>query len=343
MHIRSALAAATTVVVTAASCLMVASPASAHSAPRLGACSPSVNVTGYSDALDKTTFKGAVVGNLSSLAVDTNGRLAALSDRSELFTLDRHNRPDSVVALADEKGQQLDSEGLAILRDGTRLVTSENEPSVRRYDRRGRLLGALPVPENLQKYKVRNRTFEGLTLDDHERTLIASMEGWLTTDGTDTRRFQTWQRGHHGDFRVDRQFAYMGDTGYGISEIAAVGDSRLLVLERSFNTSVGWTAHLYLADPRRATDVSKVSSLPNSAPGVRFASKTLLAKLEGCPSQGAPSKVPGQANPLIGNIEGMAITGRHHDRLHLTLVTDDGESATEITRMYGLDVRLPRR
>ncbi|MBI0313053.1 esterase-like activity of phytase family protein [Streptomyces javensis] len=341
MRLRPAVAAVTTAV-TAATCLTaVASPASAHPAPR--ACSPSARVTGYSDALDKTTFRGAYVGNLSALAVDTNGRLTALSDRSKLFTLDRHARPASVVSFADETGQQLDSEGLAIQRDGTRLITSETEPSVRRYDRRGRLLERLPVPGALQTHKVSNRTFEGLTLDDHGNTLIASMEGWLTTDGTDTRRIQTWRRGHRGDFRLGRQFAYMGDTGYGIAEIEAIGDGRLLVLERSFASSVGWTAHLYVADPRSATNVSGITGLANLASGVRFASKTLIARLEDCPPLGAPSKVEGQANPLLGNIEGMAITGLRRGGLHLTLVTDDGESTTEITRLYGLDVRLPRR
>ncbi|MGG7574186.1 esterase-like activity of phytase family protein [Streptomyces sirii] len=320
---------------------LTAAAAPAQAAPLIHACSPSASLTGFSDALDKTTVGGVYVGNFSSLAVDTNGRLAALSDRSQLFTLDRHDRPDGVVALADENGQQLDSEGLAIQRDGTRLVTSEFEPSVRRYDRRGQLLGQLPVPENLKTYRITNRTFEGLTLDG--RTLTASMEGWLTTDGADTRRFQTWRRGPHGEFHVDRQFAYMGDTGYGISEIAAIGDGRLLVLERSFNYTVGWTAHLYVADPRRATDVSRVAQLADRDQRVRFASKTLVTKLEECPSLDAPTRFPVQANPLVGNVEGMAITGRRHGVLRLTLVADDDQSPAAITRLYGLDVRLPRR
>ncbi|MFI9078716.1 esterase-like activity of phytase family protein [Streptomyces sioyaensis] len=341
MTIRSGLCATLAAVVTAATLTAAAAPAQAASHTR--ACSPSASLNGFSDALDKTTVDGAYVGNLSSLAVDTDGRLTALSDRSQLFSLDRHNRPNSVLGLADENGQQLDSEGLAIERDGTRLVTSEYEPSVRRYDRHGQLLGQLPVPENLKAYKITNRAFEGLTLDGRGHKLIASMEGWLTKDGTDTRRFQTWQRGHRGQYRVSSQFAYMGDTGYGISEIAAIGDGRLLVLERSFNTTVGWTAHLYVTDPRRATDVSSVTDLADRDQRVRFASKTLVAKLEECPSLDAPTRFPVQANPLVGNIEGMAITGRRHGVLRLTLVADDDQSPAAITRLYGLDVRLPRR
>ncbi|GES27978.1 esterase-like activity of phytase family protein [Streptomyces angustmyceticus] len=128
-------------------------------------------------------------------------------------------------------------------------IELDEATSVRRYDRHGRLLGQFPVPENLKAYKIANRTFEGLTVDG--RTLVASMEGWSTKDGTDTRRFQTWQGGHRGQYRVNSQFACMGDTGYGISEIVAIGDGRLLVLERSFNATDGWTAHLYVTDHER--------------------------------------------------------------------------------------------
>jgi len=79
-----------------------------------------VTIDGYSDVLDKTYFAGTYVGNLSSLAVDTDGSLLALSDRSALFNLDaRTYRPTGVVALADESGRSLDSEGLAVDRDGS--------------------------------------------------------------------------------------------------------------------------------------------------------------------------------------------------------------------------------
>ena len=52
------------------------------------ACSPSVSIDRFSDALDKTTYDGTFVGNFSALAVDKDGSLAALSDRSSLFDLD---------------------------------------------------------------------------------------------------------------------------------------------------------------------------------------------------------------------------------------------------------------
>lgn len=113
--------------------------------------------------------------------MDRDGSLEALWDRSSLFRLDaRTLNPRSVVPLADEAGAALDSEGLVVDGDGTYLVTSETEPSVRRYSRTGRILDRLPVPDDLRVSPAGrgqpNRTFEGLTLLSGGRTLVASME-----------------------------------------------------------------------------------------------------------------------------------------------------------------------
>lgn len=86
-----------------------------------------------------------------------------------------------------------------------------------------------------------------------------------------------------------------------------------------------------------------MTDLADRDPRVRIASKTLVAKLEECPSLDAPTRFPVQAAPLVGNVEGMAITGRRHGVLRLTLVADDDQSPAAITRLYRLDVRLPRR
>ncbi|MFE2184164.1 esterase-like activity of phytase family protein [Streptomyces sp. NPDC059455] len=345
MQIRPVLSAALVAVVAATTLTAMVSPAQATNSAQ--SCSRQVTMRGYSDALDKTMYQGAFVGNFSSLAADRRGRLLALSDRSKVFTLDHRIRPAAVTSMADENGRALDSEGLAVEGNGDFLVASELEPSVRRFDRHGRLLGHLPVPDTFRVapagHGILNRTLESLTLDHGGRTLVAAMEGWLTTDGMNTRRFQTWERHGRHDFRLARQWAYTAEPGYGISEITATGDGRYLLLERSFAANLGWTAKLYLTDPRRATDTSDIQALANDQPGVRFAKRTLLADLSGtCPSLGAVSHIPGQANPLIGNIEGMTIVGREHGgRLRLLMTTDDGESASEITRLYDVTVRLP--
>ncbi|MFF7729707.1 esterase-like activity of phytase family protein [Streptomyces sp. NPDC008001] len=353
MRTRSALAAAAAALA-AATCL---SPTTARAdAPTRApahACSPSVRIDGFSDALDKTTFRGSFVGNLSALAVDKDGTVAALSDRSQLFSLDVRQRPHAapvrVVDLADEKGGPLDSEGLAVDRDGTRLVTSETEPSVRRYDKDGKLLGRLAVPAALQVAPAgratANQTFEGLTLQPGGRTLLASMEQSLAGDGQDAAgrplvRVQSWQRHGRQEFALGPQYAYPADKGLGVAEITAAGDGRLLVLERGFTAGVGNTVRLYLADPRRASDVTAVTHLPGG-PATRPMGKKLLADLGACPSLGATARQP-QRNPLLDNVEGLAVTRRSGGNLRLLLVSDDNQNPAQITRLYSLTVRLPR-
>ncbi|GLY92408.1 esterase-like activity of phytase family protein [Actinoallomurus iriomotensis] len=343
MRVAPPIAAAGLLAVT----LLTPTAAGAASGGTTHACSASVDVDAFSDALDKTTFDGVYVGNLSALAVDRGGRIAALSDRSSLFSLDaRTLRPVGVVALADESGAALDSEGLVVDRDGTRLVTSEVEPSIRRYSRAGKILGRLPVPDALRVAPAgratTNLTFEGLTLEPGGRTLVASMEGALSGDDADLVRFQTWRRQAYGrDFRLSAQYGYRVDSGLGVSDITATPDGRLLVLERGFTAGVGNTIRLYLADPRHATDVSRTEHL-TAGPGVRLIGKSLLADLGDCPSLGATAKQP-QPNPLLDNIEGITITGRARGGgLRLLLVSDDNQGSQQITRLYSLTVRLPR-
>ncbi|MEU7056195.1 esterase-like activity of phytase family protein [Streptomyces sp. NPDC046197] len=353
MRLRTVLATLTAGLA-AATCL-TAGPAAAN-APGSHACSPSVSLDRFSDALDKTTYRGTFVGNLSALAVDRDGSIEGLSDRSLLFTLDRRTlKPTGVVRLADESGAALDSEGLAVdlpdsrLRPsgrtpiGTRLVTSETEPSVRRYSGDGRILDRLPVPDALRVAPAGratpNQTFEGLTLLPGGHVLLASMEYAIAGDATGIVRFQTWRRSKDDHFRLAAQYAYRTDPGLGVPEVRATPDGRLLVLERGFTPGVGNTVRLYLADPRHATDTSGIANLTGHQDGVRTVTKTLLTDIASCPSLGATARQP-QSNPLLDNIEGMTITGRDpRGRLKVLLVSDDNQNAAQTTRFYFLRVR----
>ena len=111
--------------------------------------------------------------------------------------------------------------------------------------------------------------------------------------------------------------------GLGIAELMAVGDGRLLALERGYDEAVGNTVHLVLIDPRATP-----------------AAVTQLADLGACPSLGAVAKQP-QRNPLLDNVEGMTITGRGPDGSYeLLLVSDDNDSPKQITRTYRLRTAL---
>ncbi|MEU6350933.1 esterase-like activity of phytase family protein [Streptomyces sp. NPDC047072] len=344
MQLRTVLATSTAALA-AATCLTVAGPAAASApAPVSHACSPSVSLDRFSDALDKTTYDGTFVGNLSALAVDRDGSLAALSDRSALFDLDaRTLAPKKVVPLADENGAALDSEGLAIDRDGTRLITSETEPSIRRYSVDGKILDRLPVPASLQVAPAgratTNQTFEGLTLLNGGRTLLASMEYAISGDTAGIVRFQTWTRTKNNHFKLSAQYAYRTDATFlGVPEVQALPDGRLLVLERGFTSGVGNTVRLYLADPRHATNTADIENLTGQA-DVHLIKKTLLTDIASCPTLGATAKQP-QPNPLLDNIEGMVITGANKGRLKVLLVSDDNQNAAQTTRFYYLRVRV---
>ena len=364
MRIRASLAGGSTVLVAAVALALSGcgagagsgapapqgSVASSGATPRAkavspNACSPDVSVNSFSDVDNKTTFDGVDVGDLSALAADGK-TVDALSDRSQLFTLNaRTLRPEKVVKLVDEQGQPLDSEGMVIDQDGTRLITSEVEPSIRRYTAGGTLLGRLPVPAPLLTTPAGraqvNLSFEGVTLQPGGNTLVASMEGHLSGDTSDLVRFQTWRRVGGGDtFRTAAQYGFRVSDGLGVSDITATGDGRLIVLERGVSLA-GVTVKLYLADLSGATDVSDVKDLTGQK-SVRLIHQTLLADLGNCPSLGATSKLP-FSNPLLDNIEGMTITGHSgSDTLKLLLVSDDNENQLEKTRFYRFAVQLPR-
>ena len=319
-------------------------PASASVAPT--PCSAAVAITGFSDVLDGREYGARrvwPVTGLSGLAVDRDGALLALGDRSVLFTLDpRARHPLGATPLADEDGRPLDAEGLAVDVAGTRLVTSETEPSVRRFDADARLVGHLDVPPALAVAPAgratRNKTLEGIAVLAPGGPVIGAMEGPLAGDDPHVRRFPTWVGPAPGP-----QYAYRPDEGLDVSDLAATGDGRLLVLERSYTSGVGNAVHLALADPRGAADVTTVPSLPDpsSAGGPAPISRSLLADLGTCPTLGATAQQT-QTNPLLDDIEGMTVLGGTPDgALRILLVSDDNQDAAQTTRLYDLVVRLP--
>jgi hypothetical protein len=323
-------------------------------------CAAGVDLYGFSDALDKRTFDGTNVGGLSGLTydagrnvyyglVDNEGTTAA-----RIYTLglstdgQKLGKPRilDVTTLKDANGQpftgvNFDGEGIALTPNGELLVSSETEPSIRRFALDGTLLGELPVPD---RFLVQggggrtNQTFESLSLSPEGQSLFTANEGYLTADGGDRIRILRYENDAKNGFVPAEEFYYLADPGLGVVEIVALSEDELLVLERGFQAGVGNAVKIYRVSLAGATDVSGVESL--AASNVEPVQKELLVDLAGCPPSGAKS-APGavQPNPLLDNFEALTLGPVLPDgRQSLVLVSDDNFNRSQTTRVIVLAV-----
>jgi hypothetical protein len=278
-----------------------------------------------------------------------------------------------VTTLRDENGQpftgtNFDGEGIALTPEGELLISSETEPSIRRFALDGTYLGELPVPE---RFLVQggggqtNQTFESLSLSPDGQSLFTANEGYLsadgeTADGGDRIRILRYEDEAQGGFVPADEFYYLADPGLGVVDIVALSEEELLVMERGFQAGVGNTVRIYRVSLEGATDVSGVDSLATS--GVEPVQKELLVDLASCPPSGAtaaPGAVqewlvdladcpsggveaaPGaiQANPLLDNFEAITLGPVLPDgRQSLVLVSDDNFNRSQTTRVIVLAV-----
>lgn len=356
--------------VLATAVLAIAGPSATAAPPQTDVpeCAAGVDFLGFSDALDKRTFEGTSVGGLSALTYDQrrgvyyslvdNG--PAATSEARFYTLRLPTRGGTlgtpeildVTILRDASGQpftasNLDGEGIALTRRGDLLVSSETEPSIRRFSLDGRLLEELPVPERFlvapQGEATSNQTFESLSLSPNNRSLFTAVEGPLapdgrTADGSGRIRILRYEDRGAGGFVPAEEYYYLADPGLGVVEIVALSEDELLVMERGFQAGVGNTVRIYRVSLDGATDVSGVDSLASSS--VAPVAKEPLVDLADCPPSGATT-APGalQTNPLLDNFEALTLGPRlPGGRQSLVLVSDDNFNSVQTTRVLVLAV-----
>lgn len=330
--------------------------------PSLPVCTPDALAVNYSDSLNKAVYQGVKLGGLSSLAydkragswisaVDNNG-----TDPSRIWFIGSPLRPTVtraplVLKRADGTpydGTTADDEGLAVLPNGDYLVSSETEPSIRIFGRDGIQKSSLPVPARFAVAPAgeatANATLEGLTIAPDGKTIVAAMEGALAGDvsATDStaHRMLVYTQDRRGVWALSRQLAYRTDAGMRIPEVVAYRNGSLLVEEASFTPITGNAVKLYaVSGLGRAQDVTGVANL-STTPAASFLTKKLVADLVTCPTLGA-TPLESQANPLLDNFEGMAITGSVLNGYGISLISDDNFSAGQRTRVLNLVARLP--
>lgn len=326
-------------------------------------CAPGVDLIGFSDALDKARFEGTNVGGLSALASGGDTYRALVDNEgltpARFYTL---RLPVERGGLGDPKlldatilrdatgtpftGTNFDGEGMAA-EDGEVLISSETEPSIRRFSRDGRFLEELPVPSKFlvgpRGEAEANQTFESLSLTDDGRSLFTAVEGPLapdgeTADGEARIRILRYEKGESG-FEPQEEYFYLAEPGgQGVADIVALAPDGLLVLERGFVEGEGNTVRVFLASLDGAEDISGERGLA----GHRPVEKDLLFDLADCPPSGAKS--PGdQRNPLLDNFEAMTLGGTlPGGEQTLLLASDDNFSEGQVTRVVALGV-VPRR
>lgn len=327
---------------------------------------------GYTDALNKLVSHGAEIGGLSSLAYDKRAKswISAVDnhadDPSRIWFFSSPTDPTITRAPLVLKtrdgtpytGLTADDEGLAVLPDGDYLVSSETEPSIRIFGRDGVQKASLPVPgrfavtgttlsgSSVPGEATSNATLEGLTISPSGHTVVAAMEGALSGDvsaagDATSHRFLVYSQDWRGTWKLTKQVGYRTETGMRIPEVAAVDGNRLLVEEASFSPTTGNAVKLYgVSGLAWAPDVSRTANL-SSATTKSILTKKLVADLVKGPTLGATS-LETQANPLLDNFEGMAITGRGPaGTVGVSLISDDNFSATQTTRILNVVVKLP--
>ncbi|SDG78532.1 MULTISPECIES: esterase-like activity of phytase family protein [unclassified Duganella] len=252
-------------------------------------------------------------------------------------------------AVPDLEAMRVDPRDASIWYSSEGDVRLGLDPFVRHATRNGRYLATLPLPPMFTVSKEHksgprnNQAFEGISFTPDGNTLWVSLEGPMYQDGPEPdpehgapSRITHFTR----DGKVLGQYVYPLDAipakpgpgmaaDNGISEILAVSDSKLLVLERagvqatdgSYRTFV----RIYEVDTAGATDVQQLPTLK----GATFTTlkKRLVLDLD---SLGLP---------MIDNLEGIAFGPRlANGHASLMLVSDDNFNKSEVTQFLLFEV-----
>jgi hypothetical protein len=288
------------------------------------------------------TFFDATTGTLYAIQ-DTGPSLVPLSPSADY----RSWTPGSPIVLSGRPNPAWDGEGLAREGDTFIAVTDETVPLVERFDASGKYLDAVSTPARFAKQSPGNKGLESLSLSPSAKYLFTANEGALTTDGTLSTKSQgTLVRVLRRDLDTgaDEEHAYRTEplgpgTGgdMGVSDVTAIADGTVLVLERGYQTGYGNTVRIFRADLASSPDVSSIDALDASTPVLE---KSLVVDIGALPSDGVTH--PGtQPNPILDNYEALALGPTLPDGRRVVFVTsDDNASAEQVARILALAIRL---
>jgi hypothetical protein len=197
--------------------------------------------------------------------------------------------------------------------------------------------------QSTQNGPRQNGAFEGLSFSNNYKKLLVSVEEPLFEDGARAglNDSSAWIRIIRFDAKTKKpeaQFAYQIDpVAYpanpsnafkinGVSEIFALNDRQLLVIERSFSSGRRpTTIKIYLADIGAVQDVSGYASLKNVS--FRPVQKHLLLNMD-------------DLGIYIDNIEGVSFGPKlPNGNQTLIFVSDNNFSKDEITQFFLFEIK----
>jgi hypothetical protein len=268
------------------------------------------------------------------------------------------------VTGSDAATLRLDPEGVRVGPNGTFFVSDEYGPYLFEFDRQGNILRRVSLPSRLaivnpsadanaellgnSSGRQANRGMEGLAISPDGTTLYGIMQSALLQDngltpGTTDRRGL-----NNRILKINlltgetREYVYVLDAinrGQGVSEILAINDHELLVVERDNRSNLQTPPQaptrktIYKIDLSGATDVSNVDSLPAGAlpGGIVPVRKTLFINLLDPAFNLAPT--------IAEKIEGLSWGPDLADGRHLLYVISDNDLNPSIaTQIYAFAI-----
>ncbi len=283
---------------------------------------------------------------LSGIAWDSaSRRLFAISDHTrQIVSLIPNERFDAwtfgeTIALAVP--EPWDGEGVA-LEDGGFIVANEEGPHLYRVGRDGALRGEIQIPAHYA-YAVENASLESLSLSPDGRYLFTCNERALRVDGPapttaagSVVRLLRLERatGARSEYayRTDPIFAAGANGEIGVSDVAALSGTELLVMERAYVPSAGNQIRLYRVSLADAADVAPAAEL---GPDTKSLVKSLVVDLADLPREDL--RDGGGPHALFANYEGIALGPRLADGRRLVfLASDDNGSLAQSARLLTL-------
>lgn len=304
-----------------------------------------VTVVGFTDL----PFEDSRSHGLSGISYDEGaGLLWAVRDHALRL---EHLQPSSDFrqwSLADgvevSGTESWDGEGVARTATGF-YCADESVPRVLAVDQTGAAGAELDLPAHFS-HAPSNRSLESLSLSPDGHYLFTMNEGPLSEDGPAA----TTEHGARlrllrielssGEateraYTTDPVFA-AGGGDLGVSDVAALSATRVVVMERAWVPDVGNSLRLYLVDLVQSPDVLGEAALTDETESLP---KELLVDLAALPVDGFPAQPEPQPTRVLANFERLALGPVQGDGSRLLfLQADDNSRQTQLARLLVLGV-----